>query len=466
MAVSATRRIAEVPGPATIAAALLAVAASGGRDSTALLHCAARAAKGTALKVVALHVHHGLHPDADRWAAHLSRQVGRWARAGLPVSLVVQRLTVAPGRGDSVEAWARRERYAALAAMSRAAGSDTVLLAQHRRDQAETVLLQMLRGGGPAALAAMPASAQRNGLHWLRPWLDMPREAIEAYVRRHRLSYVDDGSNAEVRFARNRLRAQVWPTLYAAFPDAEVTLAAAARRSAEAAAVLDEVAAQDLSAAIDETGALLLEVWRALSPARRAVALRVWLARHVDAGPPEALVQRLLAEAPRARSARWPASPGELCSQDGRLRYVHPHMLVGGPPATRAGGDPRLALPLAIDLSRPGIHPVPVWAGRFVVERAPAGQGVAPEQLRHAELRARGGGEQFQRTPRGTARSLKKQFQALRVAAWERGGPLVWAAGRLIYVPTLGLDARCLAADVGKALTLRWEPAGAPPPPR
>src|SRR6185369_13650037 len=111
------------------------------------------------IEVVALHVHHGLMPQADAWVQSAVRLCARWQAAGWPLRLRWHRLDSTPAQGDSVEAWARRERYAALAQMAREEGASLVLLAQHRRDQAETVLLQALRGGGPRGLAAMPRSA-------------------------------------------------------------------------------------------------------------------------------------------------------------------------------------------------------------------------------------------------------------------------------------------------------------------
>src|SRR5690606_18940813 len=139
-------------------------------------------------------------------------------------------LTLTPQPGDSIEAVARQARYEALAEMAQDTGCDTVLLAHHRQDQAETFLLQALRGAGAAGLAGMPPAATRLGVHWLRPWLHHPRQAIEAYVEAHGLSYVDDGSNDDVRYARNRLRHDVWPALQAAFPQAQAMLAVAASR--------------------------------------------------------------------------------------------------------------------------------------------------------------------------------------------------------------------------------------------
>lgn len=290
---------------------VVAVATSGGRDSTALLHATARAAQPLGLQVVALHVHHGLVPQADGWVKHLRRQTRRWAVAGLPVALRVSYLNGQPGAGDSVEAWARKARYEALGRMAREAGASVVLLAHHEQDQAETFLLQALRMGSPAGLSAMPASAVRNGLTWLRPWLSQPRSVIEAYVRRYRLRFVDDESNAELRFARNRLRLQVMPHLQAAFPTAIQQLAAAARRQQEASACLQELAEQDAQTCVSSEGRVVLRAWLALSAARRSHLLRRWLQAQLPAGVPETLVHRLCQELPGSRSgARWPASRG------------------------------------------------------------------------------------------------------------------------------------------------------------
>ncbi|MCE2658401.1 MAG: tRNA lysidine(34) synthetase TilS [Rubrivivax sp.] len=299
---------------------VVAVATSGGRDSTALLHVTARMAAAQGLQVAALHVHHGLVSQADDWVRHLRRQTQRWARAGLPVSLHVTRLEGQPAPGDSVEAWARRGRYDALTQMAHMAGASLLLLAHHEADQAETFLLQALRIGSPAGLSAMPAVVERAGLTWARPWLNVQRAAINAYVQRHRLAFVDDSSNAETRFARNRLRLQVLPMLEDAFPGALRQLAAAAQRQQEAAACLRELAETDLRVCVDTDGHLKLAAWQLLSAPRRQHLLRSWLQAAWPAGIPESLVHRLCDELPASRSgARWPLPGGWVIRQRGVL---------------------------------------------------------------------------------------------------------------------------------------------------
>jgi len=432
--------------------ATVAVAFSGGRDSLALLHATCRSAAALGLQVVALHVHHGLLPEADGWLIWAQRLCVRWRRRGWPLRLRWARLSGQPAPGDSLEAWARAGRYGQLARLASEEGASLLLLAQHRRDQAETVLLQALRGGGPAGLSAMPAMARRDGLVWARPWLQQPRNAIEAYVVRHRLKPLEDPSNADPRLARSRLRLQVWPALQAAFGDAEAALAGAAQRAQEAQAVLDEMAALDLAPLVDTRGHLQVAGWRQLSAGRQANALRAWWRGQTGRGAPNALVERLLSEVPVRGSARWPAGapaePGTLC-----VLYRGALQVVVAPPRTVAPPEA-----LTLDLSAPGCYPVPAWGGTLVL--APClSQGLALARLRSVTLRPRCGGERFQLQPDGLARSLKKQYQQAGVAGHARGGPLLWGADvQLLFVPGLGIDTRWLAPAGEPQLSLSWCP--------
>ena len=421
---------------------VVAVACSGGRDSVALLHATRRATDALGASVVALHVHHGLVADADRWASEVEALCERWN-----VAFRCERLQAAPAAGESVEAWARRERYGALGRMAREAGATIVLLGHHRHDQAETVLLQALRGAGPAGLAAMPRTAERDGLTWSRPWLDRCGADIDDYLAPLALDVALDPSNADPRFARSRLRAKVMPALRDAFPDAELALAAVARRAGEARAVLDEVAAEDLEC-IGATRGLPLRAWRTLSPARRTNALRTWLGR-VLAGPvPQALVDRVLREAVDDAPRRWPVDGARL------LQALFGQLVV----AERLSDSPAPA-PEALSLLRCARYELPGWRGAlevFATDRC----GIAPHRLAQVEARVRAGGEQFLRHPAGVARSLKKQYQALGIPAEGRDGPLLFAGdGALLFVPGLGVDARAWAADGAPQWGIRWLPA-------
>jgi len=424
----------------------VAVAVSGGRDSMALLHCTLQVAVRSGLTVWALHVHHGLQPQADDWAAFVERICERWASKGPDLRFAMCRLQGRPGRGQSVEAWARTGRYQALGEMAREAGCPVVLLAHHQGDQAETFLLQALRGGGAAGLASMPASLQRDGVTWARPWLNHPRAEIDAYVRTHRIRHVDDQSNDDPRFARNRLRLEVMPALRRAFADADTALASAARRAARDRALIAEVVAADL-AQVAEKGAIVVSRWLALSAVRRREALRAWIAPRVAQGVPESLLDRLADELAGQGPASWPC--GELTLRRYRGR------LTAEPAAGAAAPCP---WPCNAALDRLGVHRVP-GTGASVRIHAQGQHGLSRSLLQGARWEGRQGGEQFQGQPGRPVRSLKKQFQAAGIPAWARDAPLLVAAdGRLLFVPGLGIDARAQTVPGHPRVSLEWLP--------
>ncbi|MDR7331980.1 tRNA lysidine(34) synthetase TilS [Roseateles asaccharophilus] len=418
MADSATPRTADT----------VAVAFSGGLDSTALLHATIRAAVDEQ-RVLAFHVHHGLLPEADGWAAHCEA-VAQELGAGFACT----RLDGAPGRGDSVEAWARDGRHRALHDMTLAAGADLLLLAHHRQDQAETFLLQAMRGAGSAGLAAMPRAQWRDGICWARPWLDQPRALIHAYALQHGLRWIEDPSNGDARYARNRLRQSLWP----AFPAAEAGLAQAARWAQQAHDLATEVAAEDL-AGIATPERLDLTRLASLSPARARNALRAWLAGHMQA--PASLVERLLSEWRPGLTASWPAPGGEVHAYRDGLFW--------------AAASPQPSQAEVVDLARPGLHFQPRWGGAWLVEAA--NPGIAAQRLTRLTQRGRRGGEQFQRAFGTVARSLKKACQEAGLPPWRRSGPLLFdAAGQLVAVAGLGMDARAFADQDEPGLSVRW----------
>lgn len=418
----------------------VAVAVSGGRDSTALLHCTLQQARPLGLQVLAFHVHHGLMPQADEWLQQVRRQSRRWG-----ATFDSRRLQGAPGKGDSVEAWAREGRYRALTEMANAHECRLVLLAHHRRDQAETYLLQALRGAGVAGQASMPAQRLRQDIHWARPWLNLGVHAIEAYVRRHRLRFVEDPSNVDPALLRSRLRRQVWPALLMAFPDADTTLSAAARHAQEALALAQEAAAADLSV-LQQGEGLLCQPWLQLPPARRRNAMRAWLAATGGSPPPQSLLDRLLHELPASRQGSWPAPGGSLRLYRGLLIRLDAEVSAPSVP------------PLQLDLSRACLVPAPGWPGHWQVEAARS-QGIRAADLRQVVARARHGGELFSLRPGAPARSLKKQFQAGGVPAWHRHGPLLTTLdGRLVFVPGLGPEAAFQATPGSPQLRVNWVP--------
>ncbi len=321
-----------------------------------------------------------------------------------------------------------------------------VLLAHHRRDQAETLLLQALRGAGLPGLSGMPRSVVREGITWMRPWLARSRDEIDAYVRRHRLRHIDDNSNDDPRFARNRLRLEVWPMLSGAFPQAESALAMSAGWAQEASKLLDEIARDDL-VKVRDGDALNIDAWSKLSRARRSNALRAWLAARIGHPAPATLVIRLIDELATAHSARWPLRDAELRVHRGRLFHA----------AVSARDTTQARAPMLLSIRRAGRIQLSTWAGTLVVARVRT-CGVPLAWLAHCELHERKGGEQFQAGAGRPPRSLKKQYQAAGIAAWDRSGPLVYSGGQLVFAPGLGIDARVIGLHGQVLVTLQWLP--------
>ncbi len=237
------------------------MAFSGGRDSMVLLHAAA-ALWPPHLR--ALHVNHGLSPNADAWQAHCAQFC-----AALDVPLQVERVSVEAHGGLGLEAAARNARYEAFAR----AGTEVLLLAHHQGDQAETVLFNIVRGAGTAGAAGIPLMRDTNGLRLMRPLLDVPPEALAAYAQAHSLVWVEDESNADGRFSRNYLRHRVMPALADRFPGVTQCLGAAAGRFAEAEALLADLAAMDWQSSADGD-ALPLKAAKRLSLPRLKNLLR------------------------------------------------------------------------------------------------------------------------------------------------------------------------------------------------
>ena len=277
------------------------VALSGGADSTALLHLAATSGLQAPS---AIHVHHGLQAAADDWAARCQALCNR-----LGVPLRIARVRIDPADPAGPEAAARAARYAAFAEALPAGG--LLLTAHHRGDQAETVLLRLLRGSGVEGLGAIrPLTPFAQGSLW-RPLLDCPGETLREYARAQGLDWVEDPHNRNPRYARSWLRGALLPRLRERWPEAEAQLAATARRCDEAAGLLHELAAELLPSLLQPEGGLSIAGLQALSAARRRLVLRHWIEQLRLPTPYDGTLQRLDAEVLDARPdtepcLRWP----------------------------------------------------------------------------------------------------------------------------------------------------------------
>ena len=420
------------------------VALSGGVDSTVLLDAAARVLGGRAQeRLAAVHVNHGLHPNAGAWEDHC-----REAARRLGLRLEVRRVAVRRGRGQGgIEAAARAARLAAL--REAVPPGACILLGHHRDDQAETVLLRILRGAGPAGMAAMRPVSLVGGLRLVRPLLAVARAEILAYARERGLAWVEDPGNLTVALDRNHLRHRVLPALAERWPEVRATLGAHAERAHEVELLLDALAAEDLAAARGRApGTLSTDAIAALPAERAANALRAWLvARHGAAPPPRRWLRILVEEVAGARGDRSPEA-----ARDGiRVRRYRGDLHAG--PERVA---PRLP---ASTPWRPDRGPLELPHGRLVAVRA-EGEGIAVARLLlPAEVRFRRGGERCRPAGRALTKPLKDLFQELGVPPWERGlRPLVFAGGRLAAVPGLFLCDPFAACGNEPAWRIEWRP--------
>ncbi len=421
----------------------VAVALSGGRDSMALLDVLAGLASELRCVVSAVHVHHGLSPHADAWAAFCAAEC-----AARSVPLVVERVVVERGGGRSLEATARAARYAALATIE----ADVIALAHHADDQAETLLLQLLRGAGPAGLAAMPVHRSPTaGPALLRPFLLLPRADTEAYARACGVRWIEDESNADESVKRNFIRRDIAPRLAAAFPGYPATLSRAAELQAEAAKLQDDLAELDVRGFVesDPAAGTTLERDALIALARRAPhrarnLLRWFLRQHELAAPSAARLAAMLDQltlAPADARVRLVHAGAEVGFHRGRI-IVHPPAVA--PFAVAWRGESALALP----------HGTLEFAWC-------AGAGIAREALEGSAVtvRSRAGGERLRPASGRPSRSLKRLLQEAAMPAWERESlPLVFCGDTLAAAPGIAVDAAFQARADGPGCEVKWHP--------
>jgi len=402
------------------------VAFSGGLDSHVLLHALAdlRTRRHATIVLSAMHIDHGIHPDSAEWARHCQKVC-----AQLDVMFEAERVLVDSAAGDGLEAAARRARYDAL--RRRLAPDEVLLTAHHQDDQAETLLLQLLRGAGVHGLAGIaPIKAFGPG-RLARPLLGFARTDLRAYAVHHRLDWVDDESNLSHKHRRNIIRHEILPVVQRHWPQATELLARSARHAAEAAHLLDALAADDLGSCLGPAGGpltLSISALRSLPRARLVNLLRYWL-RHQGFQAPAAQqivkLTALVAHDPASRRARlaWPGV--EVWRYRDSLQAASPL------------AAPVSMLDLPWDMSGPLELPQLGW--RLLAVPAD-GQGLARARLPAAPLRVRlrHGGEVCRLPGRRHRHKLKKLLQASHVAPWRRGRlPLLYAGDALAAVADL-----------------------------
>lgn len=449
----------------------LALAYSGGLDSSLLLHLLAGHAQRNGRRLFAFHVHHGLSPHADDWLAHCAQQA-----TALGVRFDAARVVLPDLAEHGVEQAARLARYQALSALCRRHQVSLLLTAHHQDDQAETVLLQLFRGAGLPGLSGMADAADihpllGDALALGRPLLGCRRSELASAAAQLGVAFIDDESNADTRYRRNAIRQLILPLIEAHFPGATTAMARSSRHWQAAQQLLDDLAAIDLAHCVEADpgtatgfvadvhgeggegeahglGALRLDRVAGLSVERIDNLLRYWLAK---------------------RGARRPPSEAQLVQLReqmlGAASDAHPSLDLGGLTLQRQGGrlvvanQPAAEPPEAdIVLRWTGQNriEVPEWQGVLRFERG--GGGVSAERLAASVLsmRRRHGGERLMPAAGRPSRSLKNLYQEAGIPARQRAWlPLVYLDDTLMFAAGLGMDARHAAA--GEGVRLVWQ---------
>ena len=439
----------------------IAIGFSGGSDSTALLHAAAALQRRGYVEVFGFHIHHGLADDADQWLAHCAD-----VAAAFGVAFDADHVT--PGqRGVSLEADARRLRYAALTRLAHRRGCVALLTAHHADDQAETVLVNLARGAGIGGLAATAHRRMLEGIVLLRPFLDLPAARLHGYLKAHGLKHVDDPSNNDRRFTRNAIRHEVMPALRRIVPSIAMRLTATASHAATMQTLLDEIGLEDLGReVVPATTALTegkatplplpgddeLDVERlaSLSTARAANALRVWLAHRGMRPPSAAALKEMLAQLLHAA----PDAQIELLHERQTLRVYRGRLSID------KGGPPRIAFK-SIEWNGEARIDVPEWNGSLLFTKT-TGRGFDALTLRQGPvaLRERRGGERLRVRPDGPSRTLKNLYQEAGIAAWQRNRlPLVYLGDRLLLAGGIGPNAAAMTEAMPgmESVSIEWQ---------
>lgn len=392
-----------------VAAGPLAVALSGGMDSSVLLHCLSLLPAARARGLRAVHVDHGLHADSADWAAHCERLCARHDVAFVRVQAKVER-----DRGFGLEGAARRARFAALQGALEA--DEIVVFAHHREDQAETVLLKLLRGAGPEGLAAMRGVRPFGcGLAW-RPLLDVPRSRLLEHARQFKLDWITDPSNSDTRIDRNFLRIEILPRLREHWPETDTSFSQSARWILAAADFVDTQSEQALARVQGlDPSTLHLREWLDLPEALRDPVLRRWLRENNLPEPTryqagELFRQLASAAVDKLPCLRW---PGAEVRRYRTLMYALKPLQLPDPGWEHAWDGRPLELPAAVGtlamIPNPGHHASPVTPS--------------------LRVRFRRGGETLRLNAGGYRRDLRDLFQEAGIPPWQRSRvPMVFDA--------------------------------------
>lgn len=426
----------------------IAIAYSGGLDSSVLLHLMARTRLIQGVRLHAFHVHHGISPNADVWLAHCRSETER-----LRIAFDAKLVQIENAAASGVEEAARLLRYAALGEMCRKHDVQLLLTAHHRDDQAETLLLQLLRGSGVAGLSGMEVANKSLDLLgdarliMARPLLDASRDALETYASMHGVTHIEDESNDDPRYGRNALRHHVMPALSQYFEGYQERFARSVSHMQSAHRLLNELAAADFqSCRVGEN--LSVNKLEALSIDRIDNLLRFWLSSRGFRMPSAAWLTEMRKQLLEAKE------DASICvtHADGHIHRYRGHVYTA-PKQERPSSEP-------IDFVWSGETQIPFPSFGGILHFQQAEQGLPASWLRQQQLqiRHRQGGERLKPASNRSTRSLKHHYQFLGVPPSQREhSPLVFSHEHLLYAAGIGMDCRQFSEANEAKIVLSWE---------
>lgn len=426
----------------------IAVAYSGGIDSTALLYLAKQYAEQHNQKLYAFHIHHGINPNADTWLTHCQETCEKLAVPFESANVVVDFKS-----SEGIEADARKKRYQALNALCQKHGVALLLTAHHRDDQAETLLMQLLRGTGLAGLSGMDACVGLSGtsgneIHLGRPLLAISKGELESWCAVRQIPHIEDESNSDTKYTRNAIRHRIMPLLAEHFPGFEKRLSSTADHVRTAARLLDVLAEADYRQCAPDGQALDMDIVRALSSDRIDNLLQYWLAQHSVRIPSTAWFQemrkQLLGESHDVQT--------ELRMDGKIIRKYRNKVTMTEQTAERQPPES----PIQFNWNGEPSIQFRTWYGKLIFEEAETGYDLDWLRNRIFTLRPYVGSAVLKVEGR-PSKDLKALYQDAGISGNDRRFmPSIYFGEELIYAAGVGQSAQYIGKS-GKCVRLRWE---------
>lgn len=427
----------------------IAIAYSGGLDSTVLLHLCARYAQQHPIQFIAFHVHHGISANADHWVEHCRQQC---ADLGFPFEAAYVQLENTNEEG--IEAAARKKRYAALGDLCRRHQVDIILTAHHQDDQAETMLLQLLRGTGIAGLRGMQPVSSAAGLlghanlKLARPLLDCTRAELESYAAQKKISHIEDESNADTRYPRNALRHQIMPLLVQYFPGYQTRFARTAHHAQSTLDLLEQLAQQDYEHCRIQSNLEVLQLQQ-LSEARIDNVLRYWLAEHQVKMPSTARLAEMRKQLLHARD------DAQVCVKHGDIELHRYRQQLSIASCAKPMGDVQNFV-----WRGEGSLAFPTFSGTLFFDPVTKDQpGIKRSWLlaQQLQLRPRQGGERLKLAANRPTRSIKSHYQTAGIPYWQRSRlPFIFVGHDLLFAAGIGVNGAFQVVDED-CVVLSWQ---------